>query len=311
MTLNFGLPGQAKILMIDYIENMLIDMPPEWDGEAATAAANHLFEVNTKDPIMLNEDTATMFHHNVARLVFICKQVRPVVQTAVAFLCRRVKGPDNDYHEKLGKVVKYLLGTKNMPLMLEGDNACIIKWWVDASFAVHPDMKSHTGGAMTLSKGALYGTLTRQKLNTKSSTEAKLVGVNDVMPQILWTPYFLEAQGYDVKDSTVNQDNQRAILLEKNGCASSGKHTCHINIRYLFVADRIASNEVSVQYCLTGEMVADFFTKPLQGALCQNVRNFIMNVDPSTNSLLDHTVGVCWVMKKILRSSTGGAQTQK
>jgi hypothetical protein len=53
---------------------------------------------------------------------------------------------------------------------------------VDASFAVHPDMKIHTSGAMSLGKGVVYGTSTRQKLNTKSSTEAELVGVNDVMP---------------------------------------------------------------------------------------------------------------------------------
>jgi hypothetical protein len=86
-----------------------------------------------------------------------------------------------------------------------------------------------TGGAMTLGKGVIYGTSTRQKLNTKSSTEAELVGVNDVMPQILWTRYFLEAQGYDIKDSITYQDNQSSILLEKNGRASSGKRTRHIN----------------------------------------------------------------------------------
>jgi hypothetical protein len=98
-------------------------------------------------------------------------------------------------------------------------------------------MKSHMGGMMSLGKGAAYGTSTREKLNTKSSTEAELVGVNDVMPQILWTRYFLEAQGYGVEDSLVYQDNQSAILLEKNGRASSGKRTRHINIRYFFVTD--------------------------------------------------------------------------
>jgi hypothetical protein len=76
----------------------------------------------------------------------------------------------------------------------------------------------------------------------------------------------------------VNQDKQSTILLEKNGCALSGKRTRHINIRYFFVADRVASKEVSIQYCPTGEMVADFFMKPLQGALFQKFRNFIMNV---------------------------------
>jgi hypothetical protein len=174
-----------------------------------------------------------------------------------------------------------------MPLQLEADNMHIIKWWIDASFAVHPNMRSHTGGCMSLGKGVVYGTSTNQKLNTRSSTEAELVGVNDVMSQVLWTRYFLEAQGYGVNDNIIYQDNQSSILLEKHGRASSGKRTRHINIRYFFVTDRIAAKEVSVEYCPTGEMIADFFTKPLQGSPFLKFRNFIMNVDPASNSLQD------------------------
>jgi hypothetical protein len=59
--------------------------------------------------------------------------------------------------------MKCLCGTKDMALTLEGDNACVIKWWVDASFAIHLDIKSHTGRAMTLGKGAVYGTSMQQK----------------------------------------------------------------------------------------------------------------------------------------------------
>jgi hypothetical protein len=51
-------------------------------------------------------------------------------------------------------------------------------------FAVHRDMRSHTGGTMSSGKGSVYSTSVRQKLVTKSSTEAELVGVDDVMPMI-------------------------------------------------------------------------------------------------------------------------------
>lgn len=119
-------------------------------------------------------------------------------------------------------------------------------------------MKSHTGGVLTLGKGAIYGTSTRQKINTKSSTEAELVGVAEVLPQILWTQYFLEAQGYSCNNAIIYQDNKSAILLEKNGKASSSKRTRHINIRYYFVTDRINNGEIEVTYCPTKEMIADF-----------------------------------------------------
>jgi hypothetical protein len=138
---------------------------------------------------------------------------------------------------------------------------------------------------MMLGKGSAYSACTKQKLNVKSSTEAELVGVSGVMPQVLWARYFVQVQGYTVSDSLVYQDNQSAMLLEKNGPGSSRKRTRHINIRYFFVADRIGNGEVKVEYCPTGDMLADFFTKPLQGSTFRKFRDEIMNLKgdlPST-----------------------------
>ena len=199
-----------------------------------------------------------------------------------------MKGPDEDDYKKLARTMRYLRGTREMPLVLEINDIQVIKWWVDASFAVHPDMKEHTGGVMSLGKGAIYGTSTKQKLVTRSSTESELVGIYDVMPQILWTRHFLEAQGYAVKDSNVHQENKSAVLLEQNGRGSSSKRTRHLNIRYFFVTDHIASKDVSVKYCPTSEMVSDYFTKPLQGSLFRRMRDTIMNVDPGQEHLCDH-----------------------
>ena len=58
---------------------------------------------------------------------------------------------------------------------------------------------------------------TKQKLNTRSSTESEIVGVDDFMPSILWTRNFMNAQDYDVTENIIFQDNKSAILLEKNG----------------------------------------------------------------------------------------------
>jgi hypothetical protein len=219
-----------------------------------------------------------MFHHHTAKLLFLSKRARPDIQTAVAFLTTRVRSPDEDDYKKLGRCMKYLRGTIDMPLTMEADDLSIVKWWVDASYGVHPGMKSHTGDTMSMGKGSVYSRSTRQKLNTKSLTEAELVGVDDVMPQVLWTKYFLEAQGYKIDDSKIYQDNQSTILLAKDGSGSSSKLTRHINIRYFFVTDRVKRKEVSVEYCPTGEMNADFFTKPLQGVLFRKFRDRIMNI---------------------------------
>ena len=143
---------------------------------------------------------------------------------------------------------------------------------------------------MTLGKGVINGTSTRQKLNTCSSTEAELVAVDDCMSQVLWTRYFLEAQGYNINDCIIYQDNKSTILLEQNGRASSSKCTRHNNICYYFVTDRINCGEINLKYCPTTEMLGDYFTKPLQGALFNKFRDRILNiqVDPSTVPSEDH-----------------------
>jgi len=145
-------------------------------------------------------------------------------------------------------------------------------------------MHSHTGGTMSMGKGVIYGAFTWQNLSTKSSTEAEIIAVSDVLPQVVWTCYFLEAQGYIMSDSIVYQDNQSAILLEKHGKASISKRTRHINIRYFFVCDWKHNKELKVEYCPTLQMLADYFTKPLKGSQFQILCNWIMNYNPDQQS---------------------------
>ena len=90
----------------------------------------------------------------------------------------------------------------------------ILHTWIDASFAVHNDMKGHTGGTMSFGKGVLHAKSSKQKLNTKSSTETELVGVSEYIPYTIWMKTFLHEQGYKVTGN-VYQDNQSSIKMEK------------------------------------------------------------------------------------------------
>lgn len=116
----------------------------------------------------------------------------------------------------------------------------------------------------------------KQKLNTKSSTEAEVVGASDYLPKTIWIKYFLEAQGYTITESLFEQDNESAIRLEKNGRASAGQKSRHINIRYFFIKDRVKTEDITIRHCPTLEMLADFFTKPLQGNLFRKFRDVVL-----------------------------------
>ena len=104
-----------------------------------------------------------------------------------------------------------------MPLTLEANSLDQLTWCVDTASFVHHDMQSHTGGVLLAGKGAIYSTSTKQKLNTQSSTKVELVRVNNVLPQVLWTRYFLEGLLIGVKDNIAYQNNQSVLRLIKTG----------------------------------------------------------------------------------------------
>ena len=85
--------------------------------------------------------------------------------------------------------------------------------YVDASNAIHDNKRSHTGSLIPIGTGIIRGKLSRQQLNVKSSTE----GVSNYRPYTLWTYNFMKAQGYNIENNMLYQDNMSAIKIEKNG----------------------------------------------------------------------------------------------
>ena len=157
-------------------------------------------------------------------------------------------------------------------------NMSTVRWWVDASDRTHEDCKGHTGLMMSLGKGAAISGSRKIKINTKSSTESELVALDDVLPTILWTLYFVEAQGYTIEQNLVFQDNLSTMRLATNGPLSSSSRTKHIKARYYFIKDKIDEGEVEMQYCPTEKMWSDVLNKPKQGSPFCEDRSMLMNV---------------------------------
>ena len=81
--------------------------------------------------------------------MFLSKTVKPDINQMVAVLSTRVREPNDTDWKKLARMIKYLNGTKKKYLKLSADDLKVVKWYMDASFAVHPDFKSHTGAIIT------------------------------------------------------------------------------------------------------------------------------------------------------------------
>ncbi len=188
-----------------------------------------------------------------------------------------MKEPDEDDWGKLKRVLKYLNGTKYLRLTLSVNNLGVLKWYVDGSHNVHWDCRGHGGAMFTMGKGAVLSYSRKLKLNTRSSTKTELVAADMYMPEMLWTLYFIQSQGYAAECVGLYQDNISAQLLMKNGRFSSGKKTKHIKAKFFFIKDKVDDREMHVIDYPTENMWSDVLTKLLQGMVFKKMRAALMN----------------------------------
>ncbi len=218
MDMEFKDDGMLEVSIIAYLKDVIKQFPEEITGKAATLAAEQLFAVrDKKETRALEEERALAFHHTVMQLLFMCTRARRDIQRAVAFLTTRVKNPDEDNWGKLKRVLRYLNGTKYLTLKLNMDNLRMLKWYVDGSHNVHEDCRRHRGALFIMGKGATASYSRKLKLNSCSLTESELITVDMYMPEMLWSLYFIQAQGYGVECLGLYQDNVSAQLLITNG----------------------------------------------------------------------------------------------
>ena len=267
--MNITINRKKKIIEIDMKQQLLEAIEAfdgEIKGEVVSPAAKHIFDTRDGEVKKLPKEKAENFHHVTAKLLHLMKRVRPDIEIPIVFLCTRVKSPDEDDWKKLERVLIWIQNTIDERRYIGADDLKRLYTWVDAAYAVHPNMRSHTGGAMSMGTGVIHCKSSRQKLNTKSSTEAELVGASDYMPYNIWLMYFMKHQGFDLEVNILFQDNQSAMKMERNGRNSCTGNTRHVNIRYFWVKDRIQKGEIDLKYCPTKKMLADYFTKALQGS---------------------------------------------
>ena len=131
--------------MTDFVDGIIGETPPELlKVELQMPPALDLFKVN-QEAEKLKKEQRELFHHLMAKHLSLTKQSWPDVMVATTFLTTQVQSPDCDDWKKLGRVITYLRDTRDLHLTLEASNMSVIQWWINASFAVHADMKSHTG----------------------------------------------------------------------------------------------------------------------------------------------------------------------
>jgi hypothetical protein len=259
--------------MDGYVNELISDCDENVKGTSKTPATSELFDID-KDSPLLQKEEKDWYHSYTAKLLYLGKRVRPDILTTCSFLAGRVNNPTVQDLNKLHRLIRYVRYTKNFGIILESTLQVIVN--VDASYGTDIDFRSRTGFTISIGKGSVYAKSSRQKLMTKSSTEAELVGISDAIGQIIWTRNFLMSQGYTVPPATILEDNLSTISLVNNG-KSNSERTRHIAIRFFFISDKINEKEIKIEYVSTFEQIADILTKPLQGEAFTKLRNMLLN----------------------------------
>ena len=153
-----------------------------------TPAHTYLFDIDM-DSDLQPESLKIIFHSTVAKLIYISTCTRQDLLATISFLSKRISNPTQEDWRKLQRSLNYLDNAKTQCHRLGMTTP--IRTYIDASFAVHSDFKSHTGICITMGIGCFYAKSTDQKISTTSSCQAELVALAKGLQQSIYSAYFL------------------------------------------------------------------------------------------------------------------------
>lgn len=274
----------AATLTMDGYEDTMLEMIPGLKS-FKYPADERIFDVCV-DSKLLSECESKIFHTVVAKLLYYSFRVKPEIGVAVSFLTTRVIAPTDDDMTKLVHVLGYIKGTKGRGRVLrigdvaEGEcmnNAMRVFGHIDAAFGSHQDGKSHTGVVVNVGNACVLSRSIKQRIVTKDSTEAEIVGCSDFVTDVISINEFLTGLGYLTSTPTVYQDNQSAMLMMTNG---NGKdRTRHLRVRKQWVKEKNDTGEIRVVYKDTDNMLGDLMSKAKVGKQFVKMKNVVNGSD--------------------------------
>lgn len=260
----------AKVNMVGYTAS-IIEKYGKDASEANTPATPDLFDRPTKSTPLTAAEIGT-FASLLMSLMFLARFTRPDILLAVSFLAVRMQKPTARDMMHVMRIVRYLKGTPEVGLNFShAEGAPAMRFYVDASHAVHEDGKGQGAFVITLGTAPVFAKTWKLKHVTLSSTEAELSGLSEAATYVLWGRLLMKELGYETNDPTVVFEDNRSAIMMTNGGKGTFKRSKHLLVRDAFVTEHVVNGSLRLQYCPTKDMVADMLTKPLDRATLQHL----------------------------------------
>ena len=181
-TLDFSMNEALKVDVIEYVNQIGKDFLENIKQEKKPWS-DKIFKID-KNSEALSKEKSKIFHSFAMKLMFLCKRGRPDVEVGASFLSALARKSTAQDCNKLVRLANFLVSAQEDALCIEIDDSCTMTWHIDASFASHSDMRSHTGSILMLRKGSMISGSSVQKRNARSSAESELNGVDDKISKI-------------------------------------------------------------------------------------------------------------------------------
>jgi hypothetical protein len=187
--------------------------------------------------------------------------------------------------EALSQLVNYLKRTKDWNYTIAAPPTITLECSADASYATHADGRGHSGYVCSIGGNTIFARSIKQKVVTKSSTEAELLALNLAADHVLYLREFLKELGHAQPGPTViKQDNRSAMVMAKKGEIGS-KRTKHFTVRHYFIKEHLESGELTLAYEPGETISADGLTKLITGPRGQAWAKALLHQDQEKMSL--------------------------
>jgi hypothetical protein len=282
ITINRGKVHHYLGMTFDYSNGLSITMDKYEEELAAeakksvtTPALPKLFEDDVDSPL-LEETKRKQFHTLVARMLFIAKRARPDILLPVAYLATKVQRATELHMEKLHRVLSYLRGNRGLHLSVDNDIDGPLVAYTDASHSAHDGALSHTGAIIYVHGLPVSVSSKKQPSVAIGSYEAELMAMSEEAKEVIWCQDFLTSQTGKPLVAKLFCDNKGLVQTLNKDSEHKHSNAKHINTRYFWMREKVAEGTLQVDRLPTEEMVADFFTKPLQGGQFVKLRGRIL-----------------------------------
>jgi hypothetical protein len=206
---------------------------------------------------------AIPYREAVGSLMYLMVCTRPDIAVAVSEVSKFLSNPGRRHWSAVKRIIRYLIGTKNLKLVLGGQKSFRLTGFADADYARDTDSRKSRTGYLTQIGGSTITWKSKMQATTAGSTcEAEYYAINDLLKEIRYILPLCKEFGIEQElPITLNEDNQGTIAMSEKRLNNT--RSKHIDVRYHIIREFIENGTIYIRYCPTEKQLADILTKPL------------------------------------------------